>query len=201
MKKLLFLLVFIPLVSFGQQSFNNDLGDYVYFYNHPKAKGLDFKIKSLVGFDNFETYSTNIVQQWRFRYKSNYDNPVFIVIIGKDEFYKASEKNDFAEEFYNEIINDWGSNLPKEYKVSNIKKYSVNGFPGLMCDFYVGEKYDFFQTDSKEKNVFITQIVFFLQDYGVTIQLSSTVSEANRDNYKNLLEEFAKSFEIVKNEE
>ena len=45
MKKLLLILLLLPLISFGQ------LGEYYNAEGHPKAKGLSFKIKKPLGFE------------------------------------------------------------------------------------------------------------------------------------------------------
>jgi len=45
MKKLLFLLLFIPFIAFGQE------GNYYKVINNPKSNGIDLKFKIPVGFE------------------------------------------------------------------------------------------------------------------------------------------------------
>ena len=76
MKKYILLLI-IPLLSFGQ------LGEYYYSKGNPKAKGLNFKIKKPLGFDQMEGNRPNVVQKWT-KKSTNYDSMVTFLILVKN---------------------------------------------------------------------------------------------------------------------
>ena len=58
MKKLLLILLCLPMIGFGQ------LGEYYKPIGHSKAKGLKFQIKKPLGFEQLEADRPNIVQKW-----------------------------------------------------------------------------------------------------------------------------------------
>ena len=58
MKKIILILLCVPLIGFGQ------LEDYYKSKSHPKAKGLNFQIKTPSGFEQKEADRPNIVQKW-----------------------------------------------------------------------------------------------------------------------------------------
>ena len=72
MRKLILLLLFIPLFSFGQ------LGEYYFSNGHPKSKGLNFQIKNPLGFEQNEADRPNIVQKWE---KDKTDNNKYVAFI------------------------------------------------------------------------------------------------------------------------
>ena len=56
MKKLIILLLFIPLVSFGQNTLS--------VINHSKSKGLNFSINEPSKFDRIDGKRPNILYNW-----------------------------------------------------------------------------------------------------------------------------------------
>ena len=75
MKKLILLLLFIPLVSFGQ--------DALIVNNHPKSKGLNFSIKEPSKFERIDGKRPNILYNW-LKNRNDLDNRITISISIKE---------------------------------------------------------------------------------------------------------------------
>ena len=75
MKKLIILLFSLPVFVFGQ------LGDYYKSNGHPKAKGLEFQIKTPLGFEQMEADRPNIVQKWVKNKSDNSKLVMFMVLV------------------------------------------------------------------------------------------------------------------------
>ena len=63
------------MIGFGQ------LGDYFKSKGHPKAKGVNFKIKRPLGFEQMEANRPNIVQKWIKNPKDNNTMVQFMILI------------------------------------------------------------------------------------------------------------------------
>lgn len=108
------------------------LTEYISFINHPKSKGLDFKIKSPKGFVNTFANSPNIIGLWRKENAQENDDPwIFILILeeknydNKIEFEKALiEDGSFSEGVAAQLNNP-----------SNLSYFSTEGYPGLFLDY------------------------------------------------------------------
>ena len=112
------LILLIPFVGFGQ------LGSYYKSENHPKAKGLNFKIKVPLGFEQKEADRPNIVQKWV------KDGVTFMVMV-KNLDKEAS--NISTEEWKDYFKNGTGLlDMTSEVKnISNLKYYVLDNYPGL----------------------------------------------------------------------
>ena len=175
----LIILLFIPLVSFGQ------LGDYYFSNGHPKAKGLNFQIKKPLGFEQNEADRPNIVQKW---YKNKTDNNKmvsFMILVKKEDEFKGISKEDWTQYLkYEGGIKDMASGLPNS---SNYKFITIDNYPGVITDAEMKmERLDLSVT------LYLTQITAFVESYGFTLQLQSPVKRI-RDENKVLLYRLANS--------
>lgn len=158
MKKLLIAFFFLPIVCFGQ------LGDYYNSNNHPKAKGLDFKIKSPLGFDQTEANRPNIVQKW-IKDSEDIDSQVtFLVLVVN----LPNELQDVSQQEWKQYIKYDGGlkELTQGVEnVSNAKYYVLDNFPGVYYEGHsIGERLDVEMTAyQKMVQVFTLKHMFQIQ--------------------------------------
>ena len=125
MKKLLLILLLLPLISFGQ------LGDYYNSEGHPKAKGLNFKIRKPLGFEQNEADRPNIVQKWE-KYKTDNDKYVSLMILVK-KF--PSEMQGFSKDDWTQYLkNDGGVDDFAPEDAYNKKFIVVDNYPAVSYD-------------------------------------------------------------------
>lgn len=117
MRKLLLVLLFFPLISFAQ------LGEYWSGKNHPKAKGLNFKIQIPIGFSQDEAVRPNIVQIWE-----NEDINIMILVYEQNFELTTSEMTDYLK---NGGVKEFVSNFPKDLNTKNEKFIVLDNYPGL----------------------------------------------------------------------
>jgi hypothetical protein len=178
-KKSLLLLLFVPFITLSQ------LGDYYTSDTNPKAKGLNFKIKSPIGFEQSIADRPNIVQKWT---KDKTDNNKIIqfgIIVKKEGFLAELKKDDFKYYLKNEEgVKDFVADIPG---ASNYRYFSVDNFPGFITDIET-------QIDRLDLSftLYMTQITVFVGSYVFTLQLTSPVKK-NRENHKSLLFQLANS--------
>ena len=125
MKNLILLLLFTPLVSFGQ------LGDYYSAEGHPKAKGLSFKIKVPLGFEQNEADRPNIVQKWE-KNKTDNDKLVSLMVMVKR----------FPSEMQGFSIDDWTQWLKNEGGVDDLAPEDAYNKKFIVVDQYPAVSYD-----------------------------------------------------------
>ena len=173
MKKLLLLLLFIPLVSFGQ------LGEYYFSNGHPKSKGLNFQIKKPFGFEQNEADRPNIVQKWEKDKADNNKYVSFMIIVKKEDELKSISKEEWIQYLkYEGGVKDIVSGFPNS---SNSKFFTIDNYPGVITDVSMTmERLDLNLT------IYMTQITVFVESYAFSFQLQSPVKR-NRDNNKRLL--------------
>lgn len=120
--------VYIPSSELGEKTRLTDLGDYVSFKSHPKAKGVNIKLKQPVNFELLEGARPNIVA--KFNNKEN--NLVYLIQINHFPYFisrtsisaelsSKSEVESFALEFI--------SSLDAEYVSS--KLVAVDQYPAI----------------------------------------------------------------------
>ena len=133
--RILLLLFFISFNSFAQ------LGNVYKSNGHPKAKGLNFEIRTPLGFEQDEADRPNIVQKWsKDRTDNNkfvqflilvYDLPEELIGVPTDEI-KDYFKNGGAEE------------MSAMEGASNAKYFVIDNFPGSIVDTKLsGERLSF----------------------------------------------------------
>lgn len=120
--------VYIPSSELGEKTRLTDLGNYVSFKSHPKAKGVNIKLKQPVNFELLEGARPNIVA--KFNNKEN--NLVYLIQINHFPYFisrtsisaelsSKSEVESFALEFI--------SSLDAEYVSS--KLVAVDQYPAI----------------------------------------------------------------------
>ena len=121
------LLLLTPLFSIAQ------LGDYYYSDNHPKAKGLNFQVKSPIGFEQKEAVRPNIVQKWD---NISADELMsFNILVYEDESFKDYSIDDWKEGLRDkDIREDFVGGM--EANASNIKYFVLDNYPGVVFDGY-----------------------------------------------------------------
>ena len=126
-KKLFYLLILLPALSFAQ------LGEYYYSDNHPKAKGLNFQVKSPIGFEQKEAVRPNIVQKWD---NISADELMsFNVLVYKDESFKDYSIDEWKEglrdkDTREDFVGGMGANA------TNMKYFVLDNYPGVVFDGY-----------------------------------------------------------------
>ena len=179
MKKLI-LLLFIPLVSFGQ------LGEYYYTNSHPKSKGLNFQVKKPIGFEQNEGDRPNIVQKWE-KNKTNNDEYVSFMIIVKR---LPTEMRGFAKSEWNQYLkNDGGiDDLSSEFSNASNKEFLViDGYPSVIFDASQNMSRLGFTFE-----IYFSQITVIVDDYSFTMMFQAT-SKRNLQNNKRLFYSLANS--------
>ena len=173
MKKLILLLLFIPLDSFSQ------LGEYYFSNGHPKSKGLNFQIKKPLGFEQSEADRPNIVQKWEKDKTDNNKYVSFMILVKKDNEIKSLSRNEWTQYLkYEGGVEDMVSGLQNS---SNSKFFTIDNYPGVISDTTMTmERLDF------EFTLYMTQITVFVESYAFMFQLQSPLKR-NRDNNKRLL--------------
>jgi hypothetical protein len=179
MKKLLLVLLALPMLGFGQ------LGDYYTAKGHPKAKGLNFQIKKPLGFEQMEGDRPNIVQKWIKNPKDNNTMVQFMVLVKNMPQEMQIQKSEWIQylKFENgveELVNIVGKNVSKG------KYYVLDRYPGIYYEnMEVGERMGFTFT-------FYTKTVqVYLEKHHLTISMTSAD--------KGLLEENTKLFHLLAN--
>ena len=179
MKKLI-LLLFIPLVSFGQ------LGGYYYSNGHPKSKGLNFQVKKPIGFEQNEADRPNIVQKWE-KNKTNNDEYVSFMIIVKR---LPTEMRGFEKSEWNEYLkNDGGiDDLSSGFSNASNKEFLViDNYPSVIFD----------ASDKMSRlgftfEIYFSQIMVIVEEYTFTMMIQAT-SKRNLQNNKRLFYSLANS--------
>jgi len=151
--------------------------------NDYKSKGLNFKIKSPIGFINTFANSPNIIRLWRKENASKNDDPWIYILILNEKIY------DDEKEFKKELINGGALYLANQVSPnsSNVHYFSVGNYPGVIFDF---------NPPNGEKS---TVINLYLQNHLIQFWYASRakLNENEFDRYRNILIAFAKSIKFL----
>ena len=162
----------------------NELGKYINFKDHLKAKGLSFRVKAPLGFKQSEADRPNIIQKW----VKNIDDDMvsFMILVYKQE----NEVKDITKEEWKQYLKDedgvdeYASYIPG---ASNQEYFVIDNYPGVIID--VVQKVERLNLDM---DMYMTQISVFVEEYSFQLQLISS-NKTIKDNYKNLFYLFANS--------
>tara|TARA_B100001059_G_scaffold133837_1_gene134042 strand:+ start:64 stop:2010 length:1947 start_codon:yes stop_codon:yes gene_type:complete len=130
MKKILYLLILLPALSFAQ------LGEYYYSNNDSNEKGLDFQIKIPLGFEEKEPSRPGIVKMWEIPFgKPGGYVSIGIVIVERPETDNAS-KDALINAFKNkDFLKEYISVANKQLKsFSDYKYYVIDNNPGFIFE-------------------------------------------------------------------
>lgn len=162
----------------------NELGKYINFKDHLKAKGLSFRVKAPLGFRQSEADRPNIIQKW---VKNIDDDMVSIMIL---VYKQENEIKDITKEEWRQYlkyeggVDEYASNIPG---ASNQEYFVVDNYPGLVIDAV--QK---LERLNLAMDMYMTQISVFVEDYSFQLQLISS-NKTIKNNYKNLFYLFANS--------
>tara|TARA_B110000971_G_C19897824_1_gene448517 strand:- start:304 stop:888 length:585 start_codon:yes stop_codon:yes gene_type:complete len=177
MKKiLLFVFALSPMILLGQ------LGEYYYSNGHPKAKGLNFQIKTPLGFEQSEADRPNIVQKWIKDGNNNDKLVLFMVLVKEDELINGLSKEEWIQCLRNEGgVKDIASEIIP--KASKFKYFVIDSYPGFIVDgTYKAERLDF------KVKLYVTQIMVYIDSYMFSFTLTSPVKSIRDDNKRLLLQ-------------
>ena len=121
----------ISIKSHELSTYNFKLGDYISTKNHPKAKGVNLKIRQPIDWEIKEGNGPNIVK------KFVYENITFSILV-KDfiTFLSRNQSKELLEdeEFSNDLIKEASSFLKKS-KIINKKNITVGSYPAIQMEF------------------------------------------------------------------
>ena len=138
----------IKSTEFSDPNFN--LGDYISIKDHPKAKGVNMKIRPPINWKEEEALTPNIVK------KFVYENNVFMIgIRDNDTFYSRNE----VREIYSDT-----ENVQKFIKLnSSLKKFKLINYKVVMIDNYPTLEYKV----KMEKDIFGESYPFFAKFWDI----------------------------------
>tara|TARA_B100001059_G_C17734811_1_gene528248 strand:+ start:587 stop:1156 length:570 start_codon:yes stop_codon:yes gene_type:complete len=182
MKNILFVLaLLVSFTSFGQVS---ELGKYINFKDHLKAKDLSFRVKAPLGFKQSEADRPNIIQKW----VKNIDNDMVSIMILVNKL-ENEIKDTTKEEWKQYLKYDGGIDELVSYfsGASNQQYFVVDNYPGFIID-----RVHKVERLNLDMDIYMSQISVFVEEYSFQLQLVST-NKTIKDNYKNLFYLFANS--------
>lgn len=139
MKKLLLILLFLPMIGFGQMIFD--------VINHPKSKGLNFSIKEPVDFQRTDSKNNDIVYTWM------KGKEMMININIKEMPGFDYTKNECIQMMQDENILENFADMVNAEKAEYI---IIDSYPGFKTQYYLGGYYN------KSISLFINDKMFTL---------------------------------------
>jgi len=131
MKKLLLILLCVPLIGIGQQTEKKDKTFDI--FHHPKSKGLNFSVKEPINFEREDGRRPNILYNW-LKNRDNLENRITISIAIK-EFPEEVQLT--KKEWVNYLKFESGiKDFTEGMNDLNQEKYIVvESYPGLMFNY------------------------------------------------------------------
>ena len=120
----------------------NSLGDYISYKSHPKAKGVNIKIKDPLGFEKLEGDRPNVVA----KYNNRDENLVYTFVISELPLFFS--RNEVREYLFSESSNLIASELVKEYggELISSRFTEIDRYPAIEYVFDLEKK------NSRSKN-------------------------------------------------
>lgn len=155
----------ISIKSTEFSDLNFDLGNFISIDGHPKAKGVNLKIKPPVGWKIDEGDRPNIVK------KFVYDNNSYMIItkdnytfLSKNETKELLNDNEFVDDFLSESIS-----FLKNPVVLNKQIVTIDKYPTLVFTFKGSMERSGFELEMISKNwvIFYEDKVVFLQSASI----------------------------------
>ena len=173
MKKLLLILLLLPLISFGQ------LGEYYSSQGHLKTKGLTVQVRKPLGFDQMEADRPNIVQKWVKDGTDNSKMVIFTILVKYlPEEAQGFSKNEWTQYLkYESGVIDMAEEMNELGKTKNEKYIKLDDYPGLFFEGYMdAQRLDF------TMRFHYYQIQVFVDKYLVSIMMMSPVKSVLESN-------------------
>jgi len=174
MRKVMFILLLLPLTSFGQ------LGEYWSSKGNLKAKGLTFQIRVPLGFDQRDADRPNIVQKW---VKDGTDNSkkVFVMTGVKylPEEVQGFGKNEWTQYLkYEEGIDDYVEEWKQLGSAENVTFIKLDNYPGFYNDGFIE-----IQRFDVVFKIYYYNISIFVDNYYFTFTMQSFEKSVLESNY------------------
>jgi len=117
----------ISIKSYELTNLNFNLGEYISIDGHPKAKGVNLKLKPPMGWQIEEGDRPNIVQKFLFK-----NNNYMIIVKDNVMFFSRNEIRELLsdEEYVNQFLSDASSFLSNP-QILNHRIVSVDKYPSL----------------------------------------------------------------------
>jgi len=156
MKKLLLILLCLPIIGFGQQNnFGTLLGDYEVIKNHPNAKGLDFIFKKPLGYNEMTPKSLNTVKLYSSGNSSITDREIIFQVFDYKTYFPEGEYINNSSIF--EMIELLKQNNP------STEHFAIGKYPGYIFKKRI-ETYS-----SLQINIFLEDVFFVISFTSVYI--------------------------------
>lgn len=132
--------ILLILIGFSFNCFAQ-LGEVYKSNGHPKAKGLNFEIRTPIGFEQDEADRPNIVQKWSKDRTDNNKLVQFVILVYNLPEELIGVPTDEIKDYLKaggvkEVMNFEGASNPKYFVIDN--------FPGAICDTKMtGERLNF----------------------------------------------------------
>jgi len=167
MKKLLLILLCLPIIGFGQETFN--------VINNSKSKGLNFTITEPAGFERVDGKRPNILYNW-LKNRGNFTNRITISISIAE---LPDEMKLTKEEWIQYLKFDSGvKDLTSGANNVNQEKYIVlESYPGIMFNSTQQTQRIDYERKTYNKTVFL-----FVEGRGLTINMSVSTESSLKIN-------------------
>tara|TARA_B110000091_G_C13662264_1_gene410107 strand:+ start:33 stop:560 length:528 start_codon:yes stop_codon:yes gene_type:complete len=156
MKKLLLILLCVPMIGFGQKNnFGTLLGDYEVIKNHPNAKGIDFIFRKPFGYNEMSHTSQNTVKLYSSGNSSTADREIIFQVFDYKTYFPEGKYINDSSIF--EMIELLKKNNPStEY-------YAIGKYPG----YIFRERIEHYT--SLQINIFLEDVFFVISFTSVYI--------------------------------
>lgn len=173
----------ISIKSKEFSSLNFSLGDYVSINGHPKAKGVNLKLKQPDGWEIQEGDRPNIIK--KFIYKTN----MYMILIKNNVmFVSRNEAKEYLsdDEYVNELIVESSSFL-KDSKIVNNKIITIDTYPALEFTLSGNMERSGFNLKVimkcwmifyEDKNIFLQCMSFNIEDFNMLENLYNLITNS-----------------------
>lgn len=174
MRKVMFILLLLPLTSFGQ------LGEYWSSKGNQKAKGLTFQIRVPLGFDQRDADRPNIVQKW---VKDGTDNSKMVSVMTAVKYLpeevQGFGKNEWTQYLkYEGGIDDYAEEWKQLGSAENVTFIKLDNYPGFYNDGFIET-----QRFDVVFKFYYYNISLFVDNYHFTFTMHSLEKSVLESNY------------------
>ena len=151
----------------------NSLGDYISYKSHPKAKGVNIKIKDPLGFEKLEGDRPNIVA----KYNNKDENLVYTVLIIELPLFFS--RNEIKEYVFNENSDLLANEFVKEFRGELISSRYTE------IDNYSAIEFVFdLEKDILNQKISMRSVAWYIYYEDRIIALNGGTTKANFEKYK-----------------
>jgi hypothetical protein len=189
MRLLLTISAFLITVSlFGQ---NHRVGEFYNGSNHLKSKGLSYKLRTPLGFSQYEADRPHIVQKWILDNPDRLDNYTEFQIMVD---YHPNELKGFSKDDWENYLkhdngmHDWVQGMSN---VTDLKYYVIDGYPSI-----------YYETSATTQRLDMTvtfymiTVVSMLENHTFSVNIMSA-NKNQLDDYKSLYDSICNSVVLM----